>query len=794
MRTYNCNHTPPNIQRPYRLSHSVGSAIGQVDKRKATYAGSLQQFLKLGRRFAKTLVPPCISIYLAAPVNVAGNNVEKGGAALSAGYQAFNNLPYHQLKFLHALGSGAGMMQKLMHSRDVDIVVQSRVIPTTGMVHSGVRTLHFTRGSSRAQAATSWLAPLHLKYVLDRSDRFGVGPFCNIVGRLSASGVSNEAQLSSTETLGAWVVRVQLRLRQSVVIVLFCSHAVRTRDRVYHGDHDWRGDEGQRGVEPCLHAVHRNSAVYTESLRSQFDAVVVSSIAHFSHSLEFHVPTNEPRDFVSDTRSQPADKRANFELSRGHVMMVVLGLCIPVTVLRSLLHLVTGPGLEVLGSSKKQSHTGNGLSSHRMLGTYVMGEAVNYTAYIAPAIYSNLTPSLYIRTDVAHVGELHEDLVRALCSRLNHQYCVPWRPRMIRAPHDFCIAVITLNGQFCSLSGSLPSLDRPFPGHNPDVDPEEDALEQMLLLERKTRPQASDLFSETKIGWKGRFELLELLFENQRILQLCHDTIFLAVRIIDRYSSKKVVPRKSLRLCYGVCLLISSKYIERRDRIPTLRQEGWLLHGAMHQDVLLLEKDILGTLEYLVGRPLLTEFAWIELLEHERTKKTEDMVLYLCKLSLFDPEFIPIPSDVVARSIVAAARLALRLPPRPIITKDSSNLQQGSSSTLYASSTCSLIDRRHPKLRLNQGVYLSSIVSRDHARLWFDRKSSEAGTMHQHCRAMTYTLSPLGYLPLLSKLKKLTRCNEWFHMSDTMEERYNHDTEETPQNQFASKSQTSQKL
>jgi len=88
----------------------------------------------------------------------------------------------------------------------------------------------------------------------------------------------------------------------------------------------------------------------------------------------------------------------------------------------------------------------------------------------------------------------------------------------------------------------------------------------------------------------------------------------------------------------------------------------------MHQDVLLLEKDILGTLEYLVGRPLLTEFAWIELLEHERTKKTEDMVLYLCKLSLFDPEFIPIPSDVVARSIVAAARLALRLPPRPIIT------------------------------------------------------------------------------------------------------------------------------
>jgi hypothetical protein len=163
---------------------------------------------------------------------------------------------------------------------------------------------------------------------------------------------------------------------------------------------------------------------------------------------------------------------------------------------------------------------------------------------------------------------------------------------------------------------------------------------------------------------------LELLFENQRILRLCHDTTFLAVRIIDRYSSKKAIPRKSLGLCYGVCLLISSKYIERRDMIPTLQQKGWLLHGAMNQDISLLERDILGTLEYLVGRPLLTEFVWMELLEQERTKQTEDMVLYLCKLTLFDPELIPFPSDIVARAVVAAARLALRLPPRPILTSE----------------------------------------------------------------------------------------------------------------------------
>jgi hypothetical protein len=191
-----------------------------------------------------------------------------------------------------------------------------------------------------------------------------------------------------------------------------------------------------------------------------------------------------------------------------------------------------------------------------------------------------------------------------------------------------------------------------------------------MPCQRKTRPQASDLFSEAKIGWKGRFELLNSLFGDQRVLRLCHDTIFLAVSIIDRYVSKKAVPWKSLELCYGVCLLISSKYIERRDMIPTLQQKGWLLYGAVHQDVLLLERDILETLDYLVGRPLLTEFVWMELLGEERTKQTEDMVIYLCKLTLFDPGLIQIPSHIVARSAAAAARLALRLSPRPIPTTE----------------------------------------------------------------------------------------------------------------------------
>lgn len=190
------------------------------------------------------------------------------------------------------------------------------------------------------------------------------------------------------------------------------------------------------------------------------------------------------------------------------------------------------------------------------------------------------------------------------------------------------------------------------------------------MFQRKTRPQASYLFPNSEIGAERRFHLVNLLFENQDVLQLCHDTIFLAIRLVDRYSSKKAVPQGSLYFYYGVCLLISSKYIERRENIPKLDKKDWVLYGVKDWDVESVERDILETLEYTVGRPLLTEFAWMELPKQERTKQTMDMVLYLCKLTLFDPGFVPVPSNVVARSIVAAARLALRMPPKPILTDE----------------------------------------------------------------------------------------------------------------------------
>ncbi|KEQ78292.1 hypothetical protein M436DRAFT_17705, partial [Aureobasidium namibiae CBS 147.97] len=59
--------------------------------------------------------------------------------------------------------------------------------------------------------------------------------------------------------------------------------------------------------------------------------------------------------------------------------------------------------------------------------------------------------------------------------------------------------------------------------------------------------------------------LVVMLLRSQDDLALDSDTLFLAVNILDRYSSKRIIKRRHRRLLGGVALLIASKYLNRTD-------------------------------------------------------------------------------------------------------------------------------------------------------------------------------------------------------------------------------------
>jgi len=150
-----------------------------------------------------------------------------------------------------------------------------------------------------------------------------------------------------------------------------------------------------------------------------------------------------------------------------------------------------------------------------------------------------------------------------------------------------------------------------------------------------------------------------MLLESQDDLALDSDTLFLAVNILDRYSSLRIIKRRHRRLLGGVSLLIASKYLNRTDRASSFRAGRWLFSKHELQDAIQMEKTVLQTLDYLIGFPSVISSVEIELLDCQQPKILHDLVLYICELTLFYPEFVAKPSALLARTAVEIARGAL---------------------------------------------------------------------------------------------------------------------------------------
>ncbi|THY66745.1 hypothetical protein D6C95_10508, partial [Aureobasidium pullulans] len=175
-----------------------------------------------------------------------------------------------------------------------------------------------------------------------------------------------------------------------------------------------------------------------------------------------------------------------------------------------------------------------------------------------------------------------------------------------------------------------------------------------------TRPNKTCIELQPELGWTARFQLVCLLVKSQQALELCSDALFLAVNILDRYAAKRVIKPTHHKLVGGVALLIASKYLDRRENSPTTSSSGWqLLSNYDQKDILRMEKHVLETLDYLIGYPSLPGHIQLELVGNQVTQRLGHMISYICKATLFYPEFVSVPSIIVARSAIVIARCAI---------------------------------------------------------------------------------------------------------------------------------------
>ncbi|CAL4123934.1 unnamed protein product [Meganyctiphanes norvegica] len=147
--------------------------------------------------------------------------------------------------------------------------------------------------------------------------------------------------------------------------------------------------------------------------------------------------------------------------------------------------------------------------------------------------------------------------------------------------------------------------------------------------------------------------LVDWMVEVQESFELNHETLYLAVKIIDLYLTKNVITRDVLQLVGSTAIFIACKFDERIP--PYVDDFLYICDDAYNRKELIsMEIKILKTIGYDLGIPLSYRF----LRRYARCGKVcmEDLTLarYILELSLMDYELID-ASD----SLLAAAALFL---------------------------------------------------------------------------------------------------------------------------------------
>ena len=154
--------------------------------------------------------------------------------------------------------------------------------------------------------------------------------------------------------------------------------------------------------------------------------------------------------------------------------------------------------------------------------------------------------------------------------------------------------------------------------------------------------------------------LLDFLIEAHAAFRLLPETLHLAINLLDRYCSKRVVYKRHYQLVGCASLFIAAKYGDKKEKVPTVRELKSMCCSLYDDEMFIqMEWHVLQTLDWTVGAPTIDGFLQIALGEHRHDIELQHMAWFLCEIALFHKAFVSCLPSVLARSALALARLIL---------------------------------------------------------------------------------------------------------------------------------------
>lgn len=183
-------------------------------------------------------------------------------------------------------------------------------------------------------------------------------------------------------------------------------------------------------------------------------------------------------------------------------------------------------------------------------------------------------------------------------------------------------------------------------------------FDYMKKLEIATLPNPDYMDSQDELEWKMRGILVDWLLEVHTRFRLLPETLFLAVNIIDRFLSCKVVQLDRLQLVGVTAMFIASKYEEVLS--PHVQNFKHVADdGFTEAEILQAERFVLGALDYDLSYPNPMNFLRRISKADNYDIQTRTLGKYLLEIGCLDHRFLQYPPSHVAAAAMYLARAVL---------------------------------------------------------------------------------------------------------------------------------------
>ncbi|KAL5486181.1 CLB4 [Sanghuangporus weigelae] len=186
----------------------------------------------------------------------------------------------------------------------------------------------------------------------------------------------------------------------------------------------------------------------------------------------------------------------------------------------------------------------------------------------------------------------------------------------------------------------------------------EEIFDYMSKLELEMMPNPDYIQGQSDLNWDMRQTLVDWLLQVHLRYYLLPETLWIAINLVDRFLSKRIVSVVKLQLVGVVAMFIAAKYEE--ILAPSVEEFVFMTEGGYSKEEILKgERIVMQTLDFKISS-YCSPYSWVRRISKadEYDIQTRTLCKYIVEVTLLDYRFLRVkPSLVAAVGMYTARRM-----------------------------------------------------------------------------------------------------------------------------------------